>query len=151
MVLALAAVVIGGAVAYYQMASQRSKNVATNGALQTIVSTVDSLYASKGTYDGLTDATLASSGMLPAHLVDSKNKKLLSPHGGTFTVKGTGTKYTVQVDNVKPALCLMLAHNDFGTNLVSFKINGQDVSGDAYDEACSTDGGAAVPMVWELY
>lgn len=123
MVLALSAVVVAGAVVYYNSASENNKLQAAQGQLGSIESAVRTLYAGQRDFAGLTNATLRNNTMIPANMRNAAGD-ITSPWGGVVTVTGRvgalGVRptFTVTMADIPVGACVNLASKDLGPSLL---------------------------------
>ncbi|MBV8046451.1 MAG: prepilin-type N-terminal cleavage/methylation domain-containing protein [Paludibacterium sp.] len=144
MVLALSAVVVAGAVMYYQSASENNKSQVALGQLGMIQSTVQTITGSTANYSGLVTADLARSSNIPAS--QKSGNTLISPWGN-LTVTGATDTYDVVMAKVPQGPCQTLAGQDLGSSLMKMKIGGADASspGKAAAALCT---GATQDLAW---
>jgi major structural subunit of bundle-forming pilus len=137
MVLALSAVVVAGAVMYYQSAAENNKAQVALGQLGMIQSAVQTVTGMSANYNGLTTKDIVKSSNIPNS--QKSGDDLISPWG-KITVAGSATNYTVAMEHVPLGPCQVLAGQDLGSSLTELavdKTKGQP--GKAAAAACKTD------------
>lgn len=133
MVLALSAVVIAGAVMYYNSASESNKTQRAQSLLGGIQAGVQSVFATRPNYVGLTSSVLASTSAIPRAFIEAATNTIVNPWGGVVTVL-TGNpnrQYTVSFAGVPKGACGPLASADLGNSLVSVAVGTGTTAGTA--------------------
>lgn len=127
MVLALSAVVIAGAVMYYNSAAENNKIQRAQGLLGAIQAGVSSVYATRPTYTGLGTPTLTASTAVPRTFISGTGAaaQIVNPWGGTVhVVPGTnGREYSVTFPNVPKGACGVMAGSDLGNSLIAVAVD----------------------------
>ncbi|HFS8112828.1 TPA: type 4 pilus major pilin [Enterobacter asburiae] len=126
MVLALSAVVIAGAVMYYNTASESNKIQRAQGLLGAIQAGVSSVYATRPTYTSLTSATLTSATAVPRSFISGTgtNTRIVNPWGGTVHIEPStgGREYSVTFPAVPKGACGIIAAADLGNSVIAVNI-----------------------------
>jgi type II secretory pathway pseudopilin PulG len=150
MVLALSAVVVSGAVMYYQGASDSNKLQDAMGELGSIQSAVQSLAASSGDYSAVTNGQLAKSTQIAPTFINKTSNGLVSPWKGAVTYDGTAAStYDVKMAGVPESACQTFALTKLGSSLVSLKVG--SASGTPGSAALTTacDGGSDITWTFK--
>ncbi|WP_440030237.1 type 4 pilus major pilin [Chromobacterium amazonense] len=151
MVLALSAVVVAGAVAFYGTASDNSKLQRAQQQLAAIQSAVASLYANQSDYTGVSVEILKDSKALPDSYFNS-DKKLLNPWQGDITVqadKSPSRGYSLTSSGVPPSACVKLLTGDPGTLVNTVKVGQNEpqkmpLSVETANTQCGNDGSVSI-------
>lgn len=102
--LGIAAVVIVGAVAFYNNASNTTKLNAAKTQLQAIGGGIQSLYASQSSYTTVTTSLVVNAGLAPQNTVSGN--ALVNPWGGTIVVTGAARTFDVEYTAIPSDACV---------------------------------------------
>lgn len=122
--LAVGAVVVIGAIAFYISATSDNQQTAANRQLQAIVGNVRTLYSGQSTYAGLTNTLAISARAVPAEMVNGTGG-LTNPWKGVVTLgaSATGDFFTIQYAGVPKDACVKtLSMNNSGSGGSAQKI-----------------------------
>lgn len=159
MVLALSAVVIAGAVMYYNSAAESNKIQRAQGLLGSVQSAVQSVYSTRPSYAGLSSKELTMTAAIPRSFIDGQgtNATIINPWGGQVLV-GPGsvvTNYTITFQALSLSACTAMASVDLGNSLIGLKVGSTALTlgsftGFQVAEACETGGSASrsVDIEW---
>lgn len=157
MVLALSAVVIAGAVMYYNSAAESNKIQRAQGLLGAIQSAVQANYATRTNYTGIKINEITFSAAVPRSFVygEGTAAKIINPWGGDVDL-GVGTSsttYKVTYKDIPPAACVSLANVDLGNSMVGLKVGTttlkiEGLTGDAVGNACNNTTTRTVNVEW---
>lgn len=141
--LAVAAVVIGGAVALYTSASSSERATAMVRDLMSIQTATRTLFSGQGTYGTTSlNSVLVKSKKLPTTITVGTGNALKYRNDNDITITGTGSGFTVAVSNVSPDLCVNLLTQSSGWTSVQVgtapAITTFPISLAAADTACGT-------------
>lgn len=160
MVLALSAVVIAGAVMYYNSASESNKIQRAQGLLGSIQSAVQSNYATRTNYTGLAVNEITFSAAIPRSFLygSGVSAKIINPWGGDVLLeagKAPSTTYVVTYQGIPPSACVSMANVDLGNSMVGLKIGGNDMTiegltGAQVGAACNAATDRTIDVAWEF-
>lgn len=102
--LGIAAVVIVGAVAFYNNASNTTKLNAAKTQVQSIGAGIQSLYASQSTYTSVDTALVVNAGIAPSNAVSGNS--LRNPWSGDTIVAGAARNFTVEMQGIPQDACV---------------------------------------------
>lgn len=107
--LGVAAIVIIGAVSFYNNAAGTNAINDAKGQIQAYVNGVKKVYASQSTYTGLDNATIIATGVAPQPAISGANG-LVNPWRGTTTIASAsgGSAFTVTMAGVPQDACVSL-------------------------------------------
>ncbi|CQD41621.1 type 4 pilus major pilin [Yersinia mollaretii] len=157
MVLALSAVVIAGAVMYYNSASESNKIQRAQGLLGSIQSAVQSNYATRTNYTGLAVNEITFSAAIPRSFLygTGTGAKIINPWGGDvlLTAGTPNTTYTVTYQGIPPSACVSMANVDLGNSMVGLSIGGtaltiEGLTGARVGEACNSATNREIDVMW---
>lgn len=159
MVLALSAVVIAGAVMYYNSAAESNKIQRAQGLLGGIQSGIQSVYSTRPSFAGLSSKELTMTAAIPRAFISGNgaNATIVNPWGGEVLVAAAtpATNYNVTFKALSLAACTAMASVDLGNSLIGLKVGktalalGSFTGGDVAD-ACQAGGAAerSVDIEW---
>jgi len=124
MVLALSAVVIAGAVMYYNSASESNKTQRAQSLLGGIQAGVQSIYATRPNFKGLVTTSLTSTSSIPRAFIEAGTNTIVNPWGGNVVIASIEPfrTYTVSYIGIPKAVCGPLASADLGNSLISVSV-----------------------------
>lgn len=141
--IAIAALLVAGAMMYFQNASSSRRAKETVEIVAAILSVTHSLYAGQPDYVGLTPEVLAGSSQLPQKF--RRGAALVNPFGGALDIWSThdaGRSWRIRINGLPKDACTYLATKDFGTAVDRILVNedatgfSQAVTPSAASQAC---------------
>ena len=132
-VLAIIGVLSVGGIAGYSKAMNKFKTNKVADQVSMLVANIKTMYAQQNTYDGLSNETAISLGVVPDELVvktkdtsnNEKTELLNSFNGPVFiftsdsTSDGDKKAFTIEFNNLSKEACITLATNDWGSGYSS--------------------------------
>ena len=132
-VLAIIGVLSVGGIAGYSKAMNKFKTNKVADQVSMLVANIKTMYAQQNTYDGLSNETAISLGVVPDELVvktkdtsnNEKTELLNSFNGPVFifasdsTSGGDKKAFTIEFNNLSKEACITLATNDWGSGYSS--------------------------------
>lgn len=158
MVLALSAVVIAGAVMYYNSAAESNKIQRAQGLLGAIQSAVQSISAINPSYAGLTIADITSNASIPRSFVigTGKSATVVNPWGGEVLLTTVAASYSVTYKSVSPAACVSLASVDLGNSMIGLTVGTTTLTPENFtstkiSEACmDANKNRSIDILWKF-
>lgn len=110
--LAIAAIVVSGGLSLYNMAVSSSSGTAMVKGIIAIRASTQQLFMGQGSYGtGSVNATLITANKVPADFTTATPVIHTTLSGGTLTVTGATSSFTIAVDNVPNDVCTTLLTN----------------------------------------
>lgn len=159
MVLALSAVVIAGAVMYYNSAAESNKIQRAQGLLGSVQSAVQSIYATRPSFSGLSSQELTMTAAIPRSFINGSGTTatIINPWGGDVLVVAAtpATNYTITFKALSLSACTAMASVDLGNSLIGLKVGSTDLTLGSFTgmnvaQACEAGGAAtrSVDIAW---
>lgn len=104
--LGIAAIVIVGAVAFYNNANNATKINQAKTQIQAIASGIRSLYASQASYNTVDTSLVINAGIAPKNAVDGN--RLINPWGGGTVITGAARTFEIRFNQVPNDACVDL-------------------------------------------
>ena len=160
MVLAIATLVVAGIMIFFQSASINNKTNEAMAQLNSLQSSVRSVYAGQSTYVGLTEADLINAKTVPSKMVSGTGLRHAFNAAITIapaSVGGTDNAFTVTYVGVPQEACSKMGLFDLGTGVARFSIQGNDILTDAdrtqtvAEVTAACDSANNNTMVWTFF
>lgn len=152
--LVIAAGLAAAIMTFFQNANNNAKTNDSLAQLAAIQSAVQGLYNGQPTYSGLTTASIAQSGALPAKMIGPTNT-LRNPFNNQTIVNSVSPfdTYTIQLMQIPSEPCLKLVSQDLGRNVVRLTAGGTTVNRQAMTigQAQTACAAPRVDITWEFY
>lgn len=131
LVLGIAAVVIVGAVAFYNNASNATKMNQAKAQIQAIAGGVKTLYAAQSSYASVSTNVVVNAGIAPQNAIDGNN--LINPWGGATTVVGAARTFELRMSDVPNDACVNLLASGLLNegNIISMRVGATTFTADA--------------------
>lgn len=155
MVLAISTLVIAGIMVFFQSASINAKTNEAMSQLNSLRTTINSLYAGQPTYQGLSNELLINSSGVPSKMVSGTD--IISAFSSPVIVSdvsvsmGTSNAYSVSFTDVPSEACVAMATKDLGNGVVSLDITGTSIMLDPIsiaDVNMACNGGGPYNLLW---
>jgi type II secretory pathway pseudopilin PulG len=134
--LVVVASIAAGAMLLFQRVQTDAKVEASLSSVAQVESAVRSRYLNRATYEGVTEAVIASSGLLPSKMVEGGNR-ILHPFNRELHVQSWPpyTMFNIRLIFVTSAACTKLVTQDLGKTVYSLDAGSVTVYGRAMTPA----------------
>lgn len=129
--LGIAAVVIVGAVAFYNNASNTTKMNEAKAQIQTIGGGIKTLYASQSSYSSVSTNVVVNAGIAPQNAIDGN--QLINPWGGATIVSGAARTFEIRMEEVPNDACVNILSSGILNegNIISMRVGATTFTNDA--------------------
>ena len=140
-VLAIIGVLSVGGIAGYSKAMNKFKTNKVADNVSMLIANIKTMYAQQNSFEGLSNKTAVSMGLVPDELVvDAAAGTLSNAYNGAVTISEAPSlqdasdklAFTIQFDGLSREACMTLATNDWGSSyssgLIAIKVGGDTVS-----------------------
>lgn len=153
--IAVGALVIAGAVAFYVNAQGNTRKNEAQTQVQAIASGIASAYQGTNNYSDLSNAVALNYKIFPSNMVSGTTVN--NPWKGAVTLSGTATTYSISYASVPQDACASLVSTNAvgtGSGYTSITVNGTaltpPVTPSAAATACSVSSTSGNTIVWTL-